>query len=441
MRCIVVGGNAAGMSVAAKLMRTKENVALVVYEQSGIVSFGSCGLPYYIGDFFTDHTYMFSRSVESFRQSGIDVRLHHTVTAIDVSKRTIAIIDDAGHEIEDSYDVLIIATGASAIKPPIEGSGKQHIYTLRNLGDGQAIKACLSGTGEHAVVVGAGFIGLEIAEALHAQGKKVRLIELEDRALKAAVGPEVSQRILKELEDKGVEVSLSERVVAFGGADAVSEVVTDKGTYPADLVILSLGIRPNTKFLSNTGLKMLTNGAIVVDGHGKTSIDNIYAVGDCAAVPHLITGQPTYAPLATTANKLGRVIGDYLGGEDRAYPGTLLSSCVKVFDLEIARCGITVEVEGSSSVTITDKNHTNYFPGQEDILLKLVFDMKTRRIVGAEIAGKNGAVLRLNAFAIAIQKESTIDDLSLADFCYAPPFSRTWDVMNVAGNVAVSKCK
>lgn len=439
MRCIIIGGNAAGMSVAAKLIRANKDVSLVVYEQSGIVSFGSCGLPYYIGDFFSDHTYMFSRSIESFKNAGIDVRLHHTVTKIDASSHMITIIDEDGKEIQDFYDSLVIASGASAIKPPIEGIDKQQIFSLRTLYDGQAIKDSLHINGEHAVVVGAGFIGLEIAEALHKQGKKVRLLELEDRVLKAAVGPDISALIQKELKDHGVEVSLSERVVAFKGEDTVREVVTDKRRYPTDLVILSLGIRPNTKLLSSTDIEMLGNGAIIVDSHGKTSLENIFAVGDCAAVPHMITGKTMYSPLATTANKLGRIIGDYLGGANRAYPGSLASSCVKVFDLEIARCGITNETDGSSSITITDKNHTNYYPGQQNIVLKLVFDTTSRKILGAEIAGKNGAALRLDALAMAIQKEATIDDLAMADFCYAPPFSRTWDVMNIAGNVAISK--
>ena len=439
MRCVVIGGNAAGMSVAAKVMRSLKDVELTVYEQSGIVSFGSCGLPYYIGNYFSDHTMMFSRSPESFRKAGIDLKLHHRVTYVDVVNQKLTVRDADGNEFEDTYDTLVVTTGATAIRPPIEGIEKQQIYTLRDLSDGQAIKDALSQTGPHAVVVGGGFIGLEVAEALRKQGKEVRIIELEDRLLKAALGSEIADLINTELEAHGVAVSLSERVVAFSGEQRVSEVVTDTGRYPADLVVLSLGIRPNTQFLSDTGIKMLPNGAIIVDQYGRTSIEHIYAAGDCAAVPHMLTGKPTYAPLATTANKLGRVIGEYLGGDDRGYPGTLSSACVKVFDLEIGRAGITTDDEHVVSVVITDKNQTGYYPGQQDIMLKVVFDKKTRYVMGAEIAGKNGAALRLDALAIAIQKQVTIEELSLADFCYAPPFSRTWDVMNIAGSVGRSK--
>lgn len=439
MRCIVVGGNAAGMSAAAKLMRSEQDVQLTVYEQSGIVSYGACGLPYYIADYFSDINTVLSRSPEAFKKAGIDLRLHYTVEKVDAIHRKITGTDAEGEKFSDTYDVLVVASGASAIIPPIPGINTGHIYTLRSIDDGQRIKDALSETGPNAIVVGGGFIGLELAEALQKQGKSVRIIELEDRLLKAAVGPEVSTAILAELEAQGVSVSLSERVTAFSGDHQVSEVVTHKGTYPADIVVLSLGIRPNTSFLADTDIKRLSNGAVIVDHVGKSSIDSIYSAGDCAAVPQMITQEPIYTPLATTANKLGRIIGEHLGGSKRTFPGTLASACVKVFDLEVARVGITVESDQYQAIHITDKNQTAYYPGQEDILFKILFDKETKKLVGAETAGKNGAALRIDALAMAIQKEATIEDLALADFCYAPPFARTWDVMNIIGNVAISK--
>lgn len=438
---IVIGANGAGMSAAAKIIRAGNNHTVTVYEKDEIVSFGACGLPYYIGGFFSDHTKMFSRTKEEFIASGIQMKTQHTVTHVDVTKKEITLTDSHQATIKDQYDNLVIATGAYPVIPPLPGIKKENIFTVRTLGDGDAIKRALMQKGDNAVVVGAGFIGLELVEALRKANKQVTLIELEDRALKASVSEEVSALIHEEIASKGVSVAYSERVVAFEGDEAVTKVITDSHEYPCDIVILSIGVRPQTAFLADTGIKMLPNGAIVVDSFGRSSLPGIYASGDCSAVQDMRTKKPVYSPLATSANKLGRVIGEHIVGESRAYPGTLSSACVKVFDLEVGRTGVSDQTSGTSSVVVQDKNQTNYYPGQEDILLKVIYDTTTHEIVGAEIAGKNGAALRLNTLAMAIHLKGTIEDLAMGDFCYAPPFSRTWDVMNIAGNVAMSKSK
>jgi len=441
MHTIVIGANGAGMSAAAKIIRAGTDHSVTVYEKDEIISFGACGLPYYIGNFFSDHTRMFSRTKEKFIASGIKMNTQHTVTSIDVEKREITVVDQQNTTVTDHYDNLVIATGSSPVIPQLPGIKKKNIFTLRTLFDGDAIKEALLHTGVNVVVVGAGFIGLEMVEAFTKVNKKVTLIELEDRALKATVGEEISTLIHTELASNGVSLAFNERVVAFEGDKAVTKVVTDTHEYPCDLVVLSIGVRPRTSLLAEKGIAMLPNGAIIVDSFGRSSIPGIYASGDCAAVQDMRTKKPVYSPLATSANKLGRVIGEHIVGGERAYPGTLSSACVKVFDLEVGRTGTTDMTEGTSSVVVQDKNQTNYYPGQEDILLKVVYDTTTGEIVGAELAGKNGAALRLNALAMAIQLKGTIGDLALADFCYAPPFSKTWDVMNIAGNVAISKSK
>lgn len=440
MKVIIIGGNAAGMSVAAKIVRNTSKHTVVVYEKGEVVSFGSCGLPYYVGGYFSDHTRMFSRSPEAFIKAGIDLKLHHTIMEVIPASKEVIIQSPNGDILTDHYDVLVVASGSSAIVPPWKGTDLLGVFTLRDLTDGQRLKSTLSEVGKHAVVVGGGFIGLEIAEALRRQGKDVRIIELEDRLLKTAVGQEISDLILDELHAHDVSVALGERVMQLEGSDkhAVRSVKTDAGSYPADLVVLSLGIRPCTHFLDGTGIARLPNGAIIVDSTGRSSIDNVYAVGDCAAVPRMHAKTPVFAPLATTANKLGRIVGEQLSGGSRSYPGSLLSACVQVFDLEVARTGVTDEGdEKIASVVIRDKNQTNYYPGQEDILLKVHYNEETRRVLGAEVAGKNGAALRIDSLAMLIQLNGTVEDLALADFCYAPPFARTWDVMNVAGNVAL----
>ncbi len=445
MHIIVIGANAAGMSAAAKVKRALKGSIVTVYEQGEIVSFGSCGLPYYIAGYFDDTERMVARTPEAFIASGIDLRLNHTVTSIDTQARSLTVTNGEGESFPDTYDKLIIATGASAVIPPFPGKDLSNIFTLRNLHDGQSIRQALSSVGEHAVIEGGGFIGLELAEALTKQGKSVRLIELEDQLMKPAVDREFSDLILTELEAHGVSCSLGERVMSFQGEEGkVSGVVTDQGTYPADLVILSVGVRPDTLFSEGSGIEKLPNGAIITDGFGRTSVEGVYAAGDCAAVPHMITGEAVFVPLATTANKVGRIIGEHIAGGTREYPGTLSSSCVKVFDLELGRTGLSSrDLEALemkiASVTINDKNQTDYYPGQEDIMVKLTYNADTGEILSAQSAGKNGAVLRIDTIAMAIGQKATVEDLAMADLCYAPPFARTWDVMNTAGNVAVSK--
>lgn len=441
MHTIVIGANGAGMSAAAKIIREEPDHTVTVYEKDEIISFGACGLPYYIGNFFSDHTRMFSRTKEAFIASGIHMKTQHTVTSIDVEKREITVEDSLHTIIKDHYDNLIVATGASPVIPPLPGIKKKNIFTLKTLFDGDAIKEALVQQGDTVVVVGAGFIGLEMVEAFTKVNKKVILIELEDRALKAAVSEDISTLMHEELINDGVSLVFEERVIAFEGDEAVTSVITDTNEYPCDIVVLSIGVRPRTSLLASSGIEMLPNGAIVVDSYGRSSIPGIYASGDCAAVQDMRSQKPVYSPLATSANKLGRVIGEHIVGESRAYPGTLSSACIKVFDLEVGRTGTSDLTKGTSSVVIQDKNQTNYYPGQEDILLKVVYDTTTHEIVGAEVAGKNGAALRINTLAMAIQLHGTIEDLALADFCYAPPILRTWDVMNIAGNVAMSNSK
>ena len=321
MHHVVIGGNAAGMSAAAKIRRTAPADTLTVLEKSSIVSFGGCGLPYYVGDFFSDKRYLLHRSPERFREDGVDLRLNHTVTRVDPVKREVIGLDGHGEQFSLTYDNLIVTSGADSITPPIEGVGLKNIYTLRVLNDGEAIKEAISSTGEHAVVVGGGFIGLEIAEALHRAGKKVRIIELMDRVLKTAVSPEISNLAHQEILSHGVELSLEEKVEAFRGEGSVQSVVTSKGTYPADLVILSVGVKVQTQFLASSGIDMLPNGAIIVNNKGESSIDHIYAAGDCAAVPAMYGDSHVFSPLATSANKLGRIIGDRIGGKRQGLSG------------------------------------------------------------------------------------------------------------------------
>lgn len=446
MKIIIVGGVAAGMSAAAKASRLNKEAELVIYEKTDIVSWGACGLPYYVGDFFEDPSNMIARPVEKFIEAGMNIKIKHEVVAVDVEKKEITVKNlETGDVFTDNYDKLMIATGAHAIMPPIKNISAKGVHTLKDYEDGISLKEdMLMDENQNIVIVGAGYIGLEVAEAAKHLGKKsVRVIQLGDRVLLESFDKEITDVMEEEIRvHEGVDLHLEELVQEIIEENGkVIGVKTNKAEYKADLVVISTGVRPNTSFLKETGIEMLGNGALVIDNHGRTSIDSIYSAGDCATVPHLVRNENVYIPLATTANKIGRVVGENLAGLETTFQGTLGSAAVKVMDVEAGRTGIT-ENEAKNmginykTVFIKDKNQTNYYPGREDIFVKLIYDAETRILLGGQIAGKKGAVLRVDALATAIYSKLTVDEIGMMDFCYAPPFARTWDVMNVAGNVA-----
>lgn len=444
MRIAIIGGVAAGMSAAARARRSAKDAEIVVYEQTDIVSFGACGLPYYVGGWFDDPSFMIARTPSQLVESGIDVRLFHRVLSIDPGARTLRVMDlGTGLEREESWDRLMIASGASPIRPPFPGIELGDVHTLTRLSDGEALRKALAGKDcRDVVVIGAGFIGLEAVEACIHRGKAVRLIQLDERVLIDAFDREITDLIEKELAGRGVALHVAEKVTALEGRDGrVSRVRTDKGDYPADLVVVAVGVRPNTGFLSGSGIAMMPNGAIIIDQEGRTNLHDVWAAGDCAGIPLLLDGSSVYAPLATGANKMGRVVGDNLAGKAARHPGSLASACIKVLGLEAGRTGFSERDAAKrglavKSVLITDKDHANYWPGQTDIAVKLLYDAGTRKLLGGQVVGGQGAVLRTDVLAAAITGGLTVDQLGLLDLCYAPPFSRTWDALNVAGNVA-----
>lgn len=443
MKFIIVGGIAAGMSAAAKLRRLDKEAEIIVYEKQDYVSFGACGLPYYVGGFFDNPEQMIVRTPEKFRETGINVQTKHEVIAVDINTQTVKVKNLKTDEVfEDHYDKMMIATGASAIIPPIQNLELENVHTMRSLQDGHILKEKLQKEEIKTVgIIGAGFIGLEAVEAAKKCGKEVAVFQLEDRVLKEVFDAEMTTYLEDELRIHGVNLQTSTKVIALKGETTVTHIVTDKGEVQVDLVILATGVRPNTAFLKDTGIEMLGNGAIVVNNEGKTSIANIYAAGDCATVPHLLKETPAYIPLATSANKLGRIVGENLGGNSMTFEGTLGSSCIKVMEIEAGRTGLSEEEAKRmnldyKTVCIVDKNQTDYYPGQESIAIKLIYDAATKVILGGQVVGKKDAVQRTNVIAAAIYAKMTTKQLGMLDLCYAPPFARTWDVLNVAGNVA-----
>jgi len=444
VKIVVIGGVAAGMSAAARAKRKARDAEIIVFEQGDVVSFGACGLPYYAGGWFDDPNEMIARTAEQSRESGIDVRLRHRVVALDHARRVVRVVNvDTGEEFEESFDQLLIAVGAEPVRLPAQGMEYANVTTLTTLTDGERLRTALKDPQvKNVAVVGAGFIGLETVEACVHTGKAVRLIEMLDGVLADAFDREIAEVIEKELVANGVQVQLSEKVSCFEGDNgSATEIVTDNGRYPVDLVVVAAGVRPATGFLAESGINMLPNGAVIVDHHGATNLEGVFAAGDCATVPLIVDGSDTYVPLATGANKLGRVIGDGLAGIHAQYPGSLASACVKVLGAEAGRTGLSerqAERRGLDvkSVLVTDKDHTSYWPGQSEITVKLVYHATNRTLLGGQIVGGQGAVLRTDVLAAAITGGMTVDQLGMLDLCYAPPFARTWDVLNIAGNVA-----
>ncbi|WP_024653323.1 CoA-disulfide reductase [Borrelia persica] len=442
MKIIIIGGTAAGTSAAAKAKRINKELNIVIYEKTNITSFGACGLPYFIGKFFDETDNMIARTPEQFKQNGISVFTEHEVIKVDIKNNTIQVKNLKTQEIfNDTYDKLMIATGGNPIIPPINNIKLNNFYTLRNMQDGKSIRTLLSQKEiKDIVIIGAGYIGIEMVEAVKALEKNVRIIQLDKRILSESFDKEITNIMEEELIKNNVLLHTDEFAKSLIGKEKVEGIITNKSKYKADLVILSTGIKPATEFLEGQ-LDTSQNGAIIVNEYGETSAKNIFAAGDCATIYNIISNQNEYIPLATTANKLGKVIGENLTGKRVAFKGTLGSASIKVLSLEAARSGLTEEATSRlgikyKTVFIKDKNHTNYYPNQEDLYIKLIYNEDTKEIIGAQIIGKDGAALRMHALSVAIYAKLKTYELGMMDFAYSPPFAKTWDALNIAGNAA-----
>jgi NADPH-dependent 2,4-dienoyl-CoA reductase/sulfur reductase-like enzyme len=440
MKLIVIGGVAAGMSAASKLKRVKPDTNVVVYEKGDYVSYGACGLPYYVSGENDDYKKLIARTVDQFEEMGIDVKTKHEVVKVAQDRKQVMIRNlDTGQLFVDDYDKLMIATGTEAIVPPFDGVELDGIHLLKTLEDGLFLKEKVDASAiKNVVIVGGGYIGIEVAEAMHTLGKNVRIVEQADTIL-TPFDKELTSMAIDHLKENGVQLHLNESVKGFNGTNHVEEVVTDKGTYEADLVIMALGVKPATKFLEGTGIQLADNGAIVIDREMRTTVTDIYAAGDCAQVYHFVKEENDYIPLGTNANKCGRIAGENIAGAHKKYIGTLGSAAVKIIDLELARTGLSERDAKDLAIdytteTVKTANHPGYYPGQKPLWIKLICEKGTKRILGAQAIGESGAVLRIDMFAIAIQNKMSAAELGMTDLCYAPPFAGVWDAVHIASN-------
>ena len=441
MKVVILGGVAAGMSAASKLKRLDPQAEVTVYEQGRYVSYGACGLPYYASGLNEDYTKMLIRTPEEFAQMGVDVRLHHQAVRVSPKDKTVLVRNLAdGGMLVDRYDKLMIATGAKAIRPRLPGGELEGVHTLKTLADGLALREALEGK-SRVVVVGGGYIGVEVAETLRGAGKEVRLIEAAPSIL-APFDPPIRAQLQRRMVEHGIGLHTGEPLKAIlPGPDgrSVGGVATERGKYPADLVVLALGVRPNTDFLTDTGIRRLQNGAIEVDREMRTSLPDVYAAGDCASVYHRGEARNVYLALGTVANKCGRIAGENMLGRHVRFDGCLGSSAISVCGLEAARTGMSEAAarELYGDVTVADietHDRAPYYPNPTPLLVRLVCEKRSRRILGGQAVGEKGAVLRVDALAVAITAGLTAPELGGLDFCYAPPFAEVWDALNIAGN-------
>lgn len=441
MKTIIVGGVAGGASAAARLRRLDEQAEILLLERGPYISYANCGLPYYVGGEIEEEADLTMQSPQSFyARFRIDVRVRHEALRIDrQAKRLLIRKLDGGEEYWETYDKLILAPGAEPVVPPIPGLDPERVMTLRTIPDARRIRAFLEQRRpRRAVIVGGGAIGLEMAENLLRAGLSVAIAEAADHVI-AGLDYDAACDVHRYLRRQGVELHLADGVKAFQPLpDGLAVELQSGSLLEADLVILSIGGRPDISLAEAAGLPCDSRAGIRVNGHMQTADPDIYAVGDAVEVPNIVTGQPAKPMLAGPANKQGRIAADHICGLPSAYRGAQTSGVVKFFDLTIAMTGINetaARAQGipCDKVFLYSPSHATYYPGASNISLKVVFQLETGRILGAQLVGYQGVDKRCDVLAVAVRAGMTAQDLEELELCYAPPFSSAKDPVNMAG--------
>lgn len=445
-RLVVIGGDAAGMSAAsqARRMRKPDDLEIIVFEQSGYVSYSACGEPYFVGGWVEDLDDLQVRTPEQFQANGIDARIHHQATSIDLNARRVTVRNQAGEE-TIAFDQLLYATGAIAIRPPIEGMDLEGVHMLRTLDDAARLRSLVTSGIERAVVVGGGYVGLEIAEAFQHVGIHTTVVTMMPTVLERTLDPDMAELVANHIRSMGIHVETGFEVECIAGAGGrVAGVGCDDRSFPADLVVLALGSRPHIELAKDSGIPLGATGAVAVDDHQRTAIEGVWSAGDCAEAHHRISGQPVNLHLGTVANKAGRVAGINLGGGEAAFPGVLGTAITKIGDLEISSTGLTeweaAEV-GIDAVAVSIKSTTSahYWPGSRPMTVKAIAERNTGRLLGAQIVGGPGAGKRIDVLATAMWCELPANELAWTDLAYSPPFSGVWDPVHIAARKAGEK--
>ena len=441
MKVVIVGGVAGGATAAARLRRLDESAEIVVFERSGYVSYANCGLPYYIGGIITDRAELTLQTPESFwRRFRVDMRVRHEVTAIHPDTKTVDVKNLATGEVfAESYDKLILSPGARPTQPALPGVGIDRLFTLRTVEDTLKLREFIE---QHhprsAVLAGGGFIGIELVENLRELGLDVTVVQRPKQLLNP-LDADMAAFLHAQLRQKGVKLMLGRTVEGFAAdGDRVNVLIKDEAPLTADMVVLAIGVTPDTGLARDAGLELGIKGSIVVNDRMETSVPDIYAVGDAVQVKHSVTGQDTLLSLAGPANKQGRIAADNICGGDSRYLGSQGSSVIKVFDMTIAATGVNEKTARQAGIDcdkvfLSPMSHAGYYPGGKVMTMKVVFEKGTYRLLGAQIVGYEGVDKRIDVLATAIHAGLTGPQLKDLDLAYAPPYSSAKDPVNMAG--------
>lgn len=442
-KILVVGGVAGGASFSARMRRLDETAQVIMFDKGDYISFANCGLPYYIGDTIKERENLIIQTPEKFTtRFGIDVRINSEVTAVSTAEKKVT-VTTKGATYEESYDYLLLAPGCTPIRPPLPGLNSSRVHTLRTIPDTDKIRSLVDKGGvKNAVVVGGGFIGLEMAESLRHRGINVTLVELLNQVF-APADLEMANPLHQHLTLNGVQLMLGRGVKqVIDNEDDPASVVLDDGTsIAADMIILAIGVKPDTAFLKGTDITLSERGAIVVDNQMRTSAANVYAVGDAVEVTDFVSGAKTLIPLAGPANRQGRIAADNIAGIDTVYRNTQGTAVCKIFDLTAAVTGLNeksakrLNIPYQKSYTHSS-SHASYYPGAYPMSIKILFDPGTGKLLGAQVIGRDGVDKRIDVFATAVRHGLTVDDLSELELAYAPPYGSAKDPVNIAGFTA-----
>lgn len=454
IRVLIIGGVACGPKAASRLKRLMPEADITIVDRSAYISYGACGIPYYVEGLFDDVMVLnetpvgVRRTPQFFEQvKGVKIITRTEALSINRASKTVRVRNlDTGEEKDLPYDKLILATGATAIRPPISGMDLQNVWNVRSLEDAQAIRQAVEDKGlKKAVIVGGGYIGLEMAEALILKGLKVTVVEMLDHILSHMLDPELALLMENYLTQKGVELLLGEKVQSINGDGTVKSVTTDKRTIDADLVVVSVGVKPNDKLAREAGLACDPQGGIIINNYCQTSDPDIYAGGDCVLNPYItpFTGRPIYVPLGSTANKHGRVIANHIAGIVTPFPGIAATSICKIFDYTVGRVGITQAMAHNLGLDVEtaiwagpDKPH---YMGGKLLIIKLIASRRYRTLLGCEVLGPGDAAKRLDVAATAISFGATLDQVAYLDLGYAPPYAPPLDPLLTATHVLLNK--
>lgn len=450
-KVVIIGGVAGGATAAARIRRLDENAEIIMFERSGFVSYANCGLPYYIGGVIEDQEELTLQTPEMFmKRFRIDVRVKHEVTAIHPEKKTVTVrrLED-NTVFEESYDKLLLAPGAKPVRPSLPGMDIPNLYTLRTVEDTLRIHAFVQKEKPKSVVIaGGGYIGVEVAENLRDLGIQVTIVQRPNQLLNP-LDYDMASFVHAKMRQKGVRLMLGHSVEGFAEENGQIQVILkDAEPLQADIVLLAIGVQPDTELAKNAGIKLGIKGSILVNNHMETSVPDIYAAGDAVEVKHYITGEKALISLAGPANKQGRIAADNICGGDSAYLGSQGSSVIKVFDMTVAVTGLNERAAKAAGldydkVFLSPSSHASYYPGAQVMTMKVVFEKKTYKLLGAQIIGYEGVDKRIDVLATAMHAGLTAIELKNLDLSYAPPYSSAKDPVNMAGfmieNIAQNK--